>query len=406
MDSGWDWIGDAGEEEPDETDYARGRLVGRTYVSKSFALNRPGSADDGQPSRFVYKVFDPASESEILREGEEWTILTTPRGRYQLKLLVTRESGNVKQLWIQRVPAAGSASHVKNLVSLQQPEISRLVELLQNLSLIPVEGDHTVRVDDSLVRDLFANPESLVSIYREDPERFRTLIADDTSARDVVAIAARREQVQIFRRFLEDADYFDSKVAERSCRPEDVWQLFFEENPWIFGVSLAGQFLTSWSPDRLEQVVRGPSVAGSGKRTDALLRTSGRVRSMVFAEIKTHRTDLLGAEYRAGCWPPSRDLVSGIAQIQGTVHRAVTDIGERLGDRAPDGSDIPGHFTYMLRPRSFLVVGSLEELAGQDGGDHQDKVRSFELFRRQLVEPEIVTFDELLARAEWVVQTA
>jgi hypothetical protein len=68
MDRDWDWLSDAGEEEPDETDYARGRLVGRTYVSRSFALNRPGSADHGQPSRFVYKVFDPESESEIRRE--------------------------------------------------------------------------------------------------------------------------------------------------------------------------------------------------------------------------------------------------------------------------------------------------------------------------------------------------
>jgi Domain of unknown function (DUF4263) len=304
------------------------------------------------------------------------------------------------------VPAAGSSSHVKNLVSLRQPEVSTLVELLKTLPFIPLEGAESVRVDDSLVRDLFADPESLVTIYREDPDRFQKLIADDTSARDVIAIAARREQVKLFRRFLEDDSYFDSIVEERACRPEDVWQYFFEENPWIFGVSLAGQFLTSWNQDRLEQIVSGASVAGFGKRTDALLRTCGRVRSMVFAEIKTHRTNLLGVEYRSGCWPPSQDLVRGITQVQGTVHRAVTDIGERLGDRAPDGSDIPGRFAYMLRPRSYLVVGSLEQLTGLDGGDNQDKIRSFELFRRQLTEPEIVTFDELLARAEWVVETA
>jgi hypothetical protein len=33
-------------------------------------------------------------------------------------------------------------------------------------------------------------------------------------------------------------------------------------------------------------------------------------------------------------------------------------------------------------------------------------LRSFELFRRNLHEPEVITFDELVARAEWHVETA
>ena len=70
--------------------------------------------------------------------------------------------------------------------------------------------------------------------------------------RHVVAVAARREQVNEFRRLLYDDEYFKSE-AEWLTRPEDVWQKFFEANPWIFGVTLAGQFLTSWSPERLEQ---------------------------------------------------------------------------------------------------------------------------------------------------------
>jgi hypothetical protein len=34
-------------------------------------------------------------------------------------------------------------------------------------------------------------------------------------------------------------------------------------------------------------------------------------------------------------------------------------------------------------------------------GVHKERYRSFELYRRNLYEPEIVAFDELLARAEW-----
>ncbi len=84
----------------------------------------------------------------------------------------------------------------------------------------------------------------------------------------------------------------------------------------------------------------------------------------------------------------------------------MTEIGERLATVDDDGADVPGEFTYLLRPRSFVIVGDLSQLTGVAGGDHQDKVRSFELFRRQLHEPEILTFDEVLARAEWALDLA
>jgi hypothetical protein len=404
-DDGW-WDEDSDEapypQDPTETTYAQGRTPERTYVSRTFQIDRPTSRDLGQPARFVYKVFDTDDESKVVLEGAEWVCHETLRGRYQIKLLIAREAGNVKELWIQRVPASSSGENVRVLLNLQRPNVERLIELLRNLDHIPVEGEYTVRVDDALVRDLFANPDALVSLYRRDPDRFRRLISDDESARDVVAVAHRRTQVERFKRLLYDDEYFDGE-ADAAAGPEAVWQQFFEDNPWILGVTLAGQLLTRWSDEILQQAVVGSSISGPGKRTDALLRTAGRIRSLVFAEFKTHRTALLAREYRPGCWAPSLELSGGVAQIQGTVHRAVAAIGDRLADLDPDGADVPGEFTYLVRPKSYLIIGDLGELVGPGGGDYQDRVRSFELFRRHLVEPEVITFDELLARAEWFV---
>lgn len=263
------------------------------------------------------------------------------------------------------------------------------------------------RMDIAFPADIALDPAFLANAYDRNPEAFRQLISDDETAVDVVAMAHRRGEVKRFRRLLEDDAYFAATQKAGKLKPEAVWQQFFEANPWIFGVSLSGQLLTSWDEKKLEQVVVGESVKGVGKRTDALLRTSGRIRSLVFTEIKTHKTDLLAKRpYRSGCWAPSTEVSGAVAQLQGTVDRAIDDIGRHLQRKARDGSTIPGDLTHVFRPRSYVIVGDLGSLFGEEGGVHDDKFRSFELFRRNLTEPEVLTFDELLARAEWIVGTS
>lgn len=240
------------------------------------------------------------------------------------------------------------------------------------------------------------------ALYRLDPGLLTSLIETDVTARDVVAINHRKAVVERFRRLLEDKEFFSEAAAAFGGKKEAVWQNLLEENPWILGVSLTGQLLTSWSEDKLEQVVAGFSISGPGKRTDALMHTSGRIRALVFAEIKHHETDLLGIEYRPGVWAPSSELTGGVTQVQRTIHLAARQIGERLSETDESGAET-GEHTYLVRPRSFLILGNLEDLRGPSGV-HRAKYESFELYRRNLYEPEVITFDELLARAEWHVE--
>ena len=85
------------------------------------------------------------------------------------------------------------------------------------------------------------------------------------------------------------------------------------------------------------------------------------------------------------------------------MRRALEDIGEALRERAEDGSEIPNEVTFLMRPRSYLIIGTLDQLLGEGGGPHVEKIRSFELFRRSVSEPEVVTFDELLATLEHLI---
>ena len=387
-----------------ETYFAQQRVPDRFYASKSFTIERPASSDYGQSARFVHKVFDNNVETRVDLEGEEYLISTSPGGRVQVKLLVAREVGRIKELWIQRIPTSGNGKATVSL-NLKSEAAQRLVDLLKTLDHMPVAGaPETQRIDDSLIRMVLDDPHNLDIAYRQDRDRVRTLIENDSSSPDVIALAHRRQQVARFHELLENDDAFAKAVTEiPGNKKEGVWQNFFEANPWILGLSLNGQLLTSWDDEKLEKIVAGRTVAGVGKRADALLATSGRIRSMVFAEFKTHQTPLLSTEYRDGCWAPSTHVSGGVSQVQGTIHRASTAIGERLALLDKDGAERLGEFGYLLRPKSYLVVGRLGEFVGASGGHHVDKVRSFELYRRQLVDPEIVTFDELLARADWLV---
>lgn len=399
-------------EPPDAVTYALGRRTDRTYLSRSFRLGLPRSTDSGECARYVTKVFDtPAEwiERDHPQSDLEWTedlMRVTPGGRRQLKVQVARAAGQVRQIDIEQVQTVGGVQQLQRILRLDREAARRFIDLIETLDLIPVEGgEHTVRIDDQTLREFFADPDAVSRLYQNAPERFRDLIQSDASADDVVALAHRRAVVARFRALVTNPGEFAEAQVAVGGRPEAVWQRFLEDNPWILGISLAGQMLQSWDDKKLEQVVAGSSVAGPGKRVDALLRTSGRIRSLVFAEIKHHQTRLLGgSEYRPGCWPPSAELVGGVTQVQQTVDRAVRQIDQRLADTDEEGVET-GEATWLIRPRSFLIIGDLEELRG-GGGVHPDKHQSFELYRRNLHEPEIVTFDELLARAEWHVEVA
>ena len=384
------------------------RYPSRTYVSSTFEHQRPNSSYNGEPARFVYKVFDVTHQTDLEdAEALRWTIRRSRAGRVQVKLLVVRDVGHVKHLMVyKQVTRANGEDSSELLLDLEGADARRLVELIHHLDMVSLDSDgESVRVDDSVLKDLMSDPTGLNRAYRRNREVFRSLISDDKAGQDVVALAARRIALDRFERLLDDESFFEDE-ADKEAGPEAVWQNLFEAHPWIFGCSLAGQFLTRWSDDALEQVVSGNQIGSTMKRVDALMRTAGRVRSMVFAEIKTHRTPLLQSTaqpYRRGCWAPSRELSGGVAQVQGSVQRAIEQLETRIRRTDRDGFEVPGDVTYLFQPRAFLVVGSLNELTGGAGADHVDRIRSFEVYRRNLTSPEILTFDEVFERARWLV---
>lgn len=403
----WDWPGIL----PSLTDaeYALNRALGRTYFSKTFPLKFGHGDEQGQPSRYVYRVLvdDPNADEPCPSQCgcEEYPLYTSPKERIQLRAHVVADAGRVRKIRIQKIRNLKGGATVEDLATLDEDASRNLMQCVLALRSVDPTLAAGFKVDDEVLEAVLQDPSAIAAVYaRGGPELLRSVVEADLDADDVIALAARRQAVSVFRQMLDDNDYFQA-LAKEAGGEEKAWQVFLESNPWVLGVGLGSQFLTPWTEEQLEQVVAGYTVAKSGKRADALLRTAGLVRAMAFAEIKHHKTPLLGIETRPGCWAVSAAVNGAIVQTQQTVFQAVKDLSEKLATLDEEGA-VTEDVTYLIRPRSFLVVGSLRQLRSKngDGGVIEAKYRSFELFRRNLYEPEIITFDELYARAEWHVR--
>lgn len=184
---------------------------------------------------------------------------------------------------------------------------------------------------------------------------------------------------------------FEQAIGDTS-KGESWWQNFFSNNKWIFGYGLNYQILR---PVQEQPQYSGANVTGTGgQRGDFLQRTAAEVSFTVLVEIKKPATVLLRNEYRNGAWSVTEEFSGGVAQLQANSLKWEVE-GSRTDANRDHVED--GHNAFTVRPKSILIIGNTAQLDGRD------KKNSFELFRRNLKNPEVLTFDELLERARFIV---
>jgi hypothetical protein len=109
----------------------------------------------------------------------------------------------------------------------------------------------------------------------------------------------------------------------------------------------------------------------------------------ILVEIKTPVADLLATKtYRNNTWPPSEDLSGGTQQLLTNRHALI----QKYLSLVPEDG-LPTFRTF--HPRALLVIGSIERELITDS-----KRRCSEQYRRNLRDVEIVTFDEIYAKAK------
>jgi hypothetical protein len=373
------------------------RRTDKTIISKR--ITGPLS---GEKLRIASHIFDGKPGLKFATVKDEIVLRQTPAGRYEIKATFLEDDRSIRTLIIQRY-SSKSGPLERQHFSFVGREIDALINFIAGVRTVPLDGSPKVHLPDDVLRDIVLDQRQARRILAKNSELFLYLAQQEDITRDLVAVGYRRKQLKRFEALLHESEYFVSERERLKCRPEDVWQEFFEANTWIFGYGLSYQFLSKLDERKLEQIVRGRDLTAAGKRSDALMKTRGIISSLCFVEIKRHDTPLLGsAQYRPDVWAPSAELAGGVSQVQTTIHAAIETLGLKLTPGNEMG-DPTGEVLFNIEPRSCLVVGSLDQFQ-TDLGINVPKFRSFELYRRHTWRPEIITFDELLQRARYIVE--
>lgn len=387
----------------DDKYYALQRTLDKIYFSESFK-----SPFDKTIKRFGHKLLDYENNEFVLKDQKQIGI--SYNGKRQLKALFFEDDRRIEKLIIQQFGAQDNP--IKNSpkeASFHGSEVERLYFFLKGIKEADFPNNQNFNVKDSELARMLLNKTQAGKLIEDNLELLQDALNNNVTTKDLINFGYRKKQLEIFDNLLVDSKFFEQfkeKLKEESKKEvtaEQVWQKFFEKNTWILGYGLDYIFNSELNSKKLEQVTSGSNFNSGGKRTDALLKSLGAINSLCFCELKLSSDSLLKQvknPYRVESWQISDSLSGAIAQVQRTVHKAITDFSSKT--EIKDNQDnLTGETLYLYNPKAFILIGNLNEFE-VDGKINETKFSSFEMFRKNLKNIEIITYDELYQRAYYI----
>ena len=161
---------------------------------------------------------------------------------------------------------------------------------------------------------------------------------------------------------------------------EGQWQALFNENPFILSLSFGYPVIKV----KEQAYVGGRRLSGAGDKIADFLVKNSMTNNSAIVEIKTPKAGLLNkTQVRQGIYTPSADLVGSINQTLDQKFRFEREIAQ-----IKENSEIYDIKSYSVH--CGLIIGTMPT--------DDVQVKSFELFRGNSKNVEIITFDELLEK--------
>ena len=381
----------------DDAKYFELRKEGKTYLSKIFTQG----AINLERRRLAYAVFEGTERAVIGEvEGALCLRLTGNQRKTQVTALVSQDDAAVKRVTLQSFKSRVDdwyQGYEKDAFTFRSDEFERILEFLNRIKFIDLSNEDRFQIEDISVASgrkviIDAIDVALVSKIKKlsESERknlFRSLHLDLTPG-EINLLLGRRQALEEFK----------AQLGAKQWAETD-WQSFFEAQSWVFGYGLDYRIMRPF--DR-EMVVGTAGTDNRNKPTVDFLMTF--TDYTVLVEIKKPTTPIFQKRTsgRAGTWRFSSDFMDAISQV---LEQKAEWLSAAQSSNHFDKSGTRRLEARTRDAKTILVIGNRAEF-DQSGNARAAEVQrdTFELFRRNTRNLEIMTFDELFDRAEFITK--
>lgn len=335
-----------------EADIINNKKAGMVYV-----------ADFGNASGKYISI------TEYATPGVDAEIRISPRICLRITYLQNDEGGKISGVEIAKVN--GDKIEKIHFSTLDFERILQLLHVFSELDLKSV-ANRSILLEESIIGDA------------REVQRFLGLIAADPAGRskiteiaknlglidvgDIDYVVQRKSAVAHFDQLLNSGEAFEEYKKKLGVRKnEEVWQKFFEANPWILGSDFVG--------------ILDERVIDEENKTDIPVRDYDGFVNII--ELK-----LPGASFWTAENVPTADLTKAIMQCA----RYVTEMERRMNDKKK--TDALG--ATILKPRITLIYGCSRDWT-------QEQKEQFKILNSSFHDIAILSYDHVLERAKKII---
>jgi len=200
----------------------------------------------------------------------------------------------------------------------------------------------------------------------------REILGEDSHS--LVRLKNEIELVTLEELILAFSGMMDKKLAE------DKWQDLFQENPFILNLLFGYPIIKIQD----QASVGGRKLSGKGEKITDFLSKNVKSNNTAIVEIKKPQAKLLNAtEYREGVFSPSSELSGSLNQTLDQRYKLQKEIATIKENTR--NYDIETYSVHCV-----LVIGKTPE--------GQSEQKSFEIFRKNSKDVDVITFDEVLEK--------
>jgi len=380
-----------------ESDYFKFRQESKTYISKLFHWNER----DTEGKRKITMVMEGSDELKIGEiKGAMCLRLTGEKRKTQITAVVTQDEKQIQRLTLQTFKTrAGDWIEAidKDEFTFRSGEFDRLLNFLSQIEFIDLSNKNRFQIEDISTqagpkvivdapdRNLLSALNNLSGDKRKDLlGNLQSILTEE----DVNILLGRKQGLEDFAEHLSKDDW---KEAD--------WQDFFEREQWVFGYGLDYRIQRSF--DR-EMTVGGGGTDNKDKPVIDFLQTFKDYTVLV--EIKRPATRIFKTTRggRSGTWEFSSEFISAVSQIieQKAEWLAFAQTGDHY-NRAGTAKLL----AQTRNSKAILVIGSHQEFVKDTNvREAEIKRNTFELFRQENRSIDIITYDELFERAQFITR--